>query len=260
MGLPYQVTGNDIVITKIEDLEDNGLVIIPSYIDGKRVIALGPGTFVESYAEAICLPKTLLALHDKVYGGNTPQWLYVSGEVLAVGEDTEPNVELFTTKNCVNQYGENFANLSYWQEWSAQTYVYRTATPSDVGDPNYQNTDGDIVITGIDMLREDYVYDIPAYIDGKKVVAIGESALGRTNALAIYVPDTVKCIGRGAFSYCRYRAEIYFRGDSVYAPSNPFAYDSYVILRCSATCRNGSLGYYKDLAKGYLVTWKEWNG
>lgn len=259
MGLPYQVTGNDIVITKIEDLDDNGFLIIPSYIDGKRVIALASMTFHEASPEAIYLPKTLLALHRTVLLSFRP-YLFVSGEVLAVEDSTEPWRKIITTKTCVDQHGEKFSNLSSWQEWSAQTYVYRTATSSDVGDPNYQNTDGDIVITGIDMLREDYVYDIPAYIDGKKVVAIGEWALSNTRAIAIYVPATVKCVGIGAFNYCMYRASIYFRGDSIYAASNPFDYDSYVTLRCSATCRNGDKGYYKDLAKGYNVTWKEWNG
>ena len=259
MGLDYQVTGNDIVITKIEDLDGSGFVIIPSYIDGKKVIALSTSTFLEVAPEAIYLPKTLLALHSSVLLSFRP-YLYVSGEVLAVADSTETWRKIITTKTCVNQYGEKFSNFSRWQEWSAQTYVYRAATPSDVGDSSYQNTDGDIVITGIDMLREDYVYDIPAYIDGKKVVAIGEWALSNTNAIAIYVPATVKCVGIGAFNYCMYRAEIYFRGDSVYAPSNPFDFDSYVTLRCSATCRNGDKGYYKDLAKSYNTTWKEWNG
>ena len=260
MGLPYQVTGNDIVITKIEDLDDSGWLQIPSYINGKRVIALESGTFPEGIAEVIYLPKTLLALHDDVFETDMPQYLYVAGEVLAIGENAEPNVEIFTTKNCVNQYGEKFANLSYWQEWSAQTYVYRTATPGDVGDPSYQNTAGDIVIINVGMPNEDYIYDIPAYIDGKKVVAIGEFAFSTTYAAAIYVPATVKCIGMGAFDYCVYGATIYFRGDSIYAASNPFDYDSRVTLRCSASCRNGDKGYYKDLAKGYSVTWKEWNG
>ena len=259
MGLDYQVTGNDIVITKIEDI-DNGFLIIPSYIDGKRVIALSYTTFHEAAPETIYLPKNLLALHSGVFVDFQP-YLCVSGEVLAVGDNTAPWRKIITTKTCVDQHGEKFSNLSSWQEWSAQTYVYRTATPSDVGDSSYQNTAGDIVITGVDMLNEDYIYDIPAYIDGKKVVAIGPWALGNTCAVAIYVPATVKCVGMGAFSYCMYnRASIYFRGDSIYAASNPFDYDAKVTLRCSATCRNGSLGYYKDLAKGYGVTWKEWNG
>ncbi len=259
MGLDYQVTGNDIVITRIEDIVDSSFIIIPSYINGKRVIALGSVTFAESYVEVIYLPKTLLALHSSVFADWQP-YLCVSGEVLAVEDNTESWREILTTKTCVNQHGEKFSNFSDWQEWSAQTYVYRTATPSDVGDPNYQNTDGDIVITGIDMLREDYVYDIPAYIDGKKVVAIGEWAFSNTWAAAIYVPATVKCIGIGAFNWCMYRADIYFRGDAVYAASNPFDYDSCVTLHCSASCRNGDKGYYKDLAKGYNVTWKEWKG
>ena len=259
MGLPYQVTGNDIVITKIEDLDGSGFIQIPSYIDGKRVIALAYTTFLEASPESIYLPKTLLALHSGVFVDFRP-YLYVSGEVLAVGDNRVTWREIYTTKTCVDQHGEKFSNFSGWQEWSGQTYAYRTATPSDVGDSSYQNTDGDIVITSVDMLREDYVYDIPAYIDGKKVVAIGPWAFSTTRALAIYVPATVKCVGMGAFNYCMYRADIYFRGDSIYAASNPFDYDSSITLHCSASCRNGDKGYYKDLAKGYGVTWKEWNG
>lgn len=259
MGLDYPVTGNDIVITRIE-LNDHGWLQIPSYIEGKRVIALDTATFAEGITELIYLPKTLLALHDHIFKNETPQYLFVSGEVLAIGENAEPNVAILTTKTCVNQHGEKFSNLSYWQEWSAQTYSYRTALPSDVGDSSYQNTDGDIVIISVDMPNEDYIYDIPAYIDGKKVVAIGPWAFSTTYAAAIYVPATVKCVGMGAFSNCMYGADIYFRGDSIYAASSPFDIYSRITLHCSATCRNGSKGYYKDLAKGYNVTWKEWNG
>ena len=119
MGLDYQVTANDIVITRIE-LEDSGYLQIPAYIHGKRVVALGYWTFAEGDPRELELPETLLALHSGVFS-DVPMlspWVYVKGEVLAVGDETEPWREIYTSKTCVNQYGEKFSNYSRWVEWN----------------------------------------------------------------------------------------------------------------------------------------------
>lgn len=119
LGLSYQVTANDIVITRIE-LEDSGYLQIPSYIEGKRVIALSSAIFIEGDPRELELPETLLALHSGVFS-DVPMlspWVYVKGEVLAVGDETEPWREIYTSKTCVNQYGEKFSNYSRWVEWN----------------------------------------------------------------------------------------------------------------------------------------------
>ncbi len=119
LGLSYQVTANDIVITRIE-LEDSGYLQIPAYIHGKRVVALGYWTFAEGDPRELELPETLLALHSGVFS-DVPMLsprVYVKGEVLAVGDETEPWREIYTSKTCVNQYGEKFSNYSRWVEWN----------------------------------------------------------------------------------------------------------------------------------------------
>lgn len=119
LGLDYQVTANDIVVTTIE-LWEGGYLQIPPYIEGKRVIALDSVTFPEGGPEHLELPETLLAIHrgvfiEPVYG---PPRVYVNGEVLAVGDETETWREIYTSKTCVNQYGEKFSNYSRWVEWN----------------------------------------------------------------------------------------------------------------------------------------------
>lgn len=119
LGLGYQVTANDIVVTKIE-LWEGGYLQIPSYIEGKRVIALSSAIFPEDAPEHLELPETLLALHSGVFierPMSSPR-VYVKGEVLAVGDETEPWREIYTSKTCVNQYGEKFSNYSRWVEWN----------------------------------------------------------------------------------------------------------------------------------------------
>lgn len=119
LGLDYQVTANDIVVTKIE-LWEGGYLQIPSYIEGKRVIALSSAIFAEGAPEQLEIPETLFALHSDVFIERpmvSPR-VYVKGEVLAVGDETEPWREIYTSKTCVNQYGEKFSNYSRWQEWN----------------------------------------------------------------------------------------------------------------------------------------------
>ena len=119
MGLDYQVTTNDIVITRIE-LAEGGYLEIPAYIEGKRVIALGYWTFAEGDPTELELPPTLLALHSGAFC-DPPMlspWVYVTGEVLAVEDETEPWRGVYSSKTCVNQRGEKFSSYSRWKEWN----------------------------------------------------------------------------------------------------------------------------------------------
>ena len=136
-------------------------------------------------------------------------------------------------------------------------YTYRAARAGDDFNANYQNAGNDIVITGIAQVSDDGVYDIPAYIDGKKVIAICSLAFNGSGATTIYVPDTVKTIWNYAFSGCGL-TELYFRGQAVYMEHSTFT--GSVTIHCSATCSDRNFRYYESSAASYGATWAEWNG
>jgi hypothetical protein len=136
-------------------------------------------------------------------------------------------------------------------------YTYRAAQAGDDFSANYQNAGNDIVITGITQTAVDGVYDIPSYIDGKKVIAIVANAFSGSNAKVVYVPDTVKTIWNNAFAGSAL-TDIYFRGNAIYTEGKAFS--SRVIIHCSASCTNRDFRYYKNCAADYGATWVEWNG
>ena len=136
-------------------------------------------------------------------------------------------------------------------------YTYRAARAGDDFSASYQNTGNDIVITGIAQPSADGVYDIPAYIDGKKVIAIVANAFSGSDAKVVYIPETVKTIWNDAFAGCDL-TDIYFRGNAVYTESKAFS--SGVTIHCSATCSDRNFRYYKNSAANYGATWVEWNG
>lgn len=137
------------------------------------------------------------------------------------------------------------------------TYSYRTARAGDEFNANYVNSGNDIVITGITQQAEGGIYDIPAYIDGKKVIAIVANAFTGSNARVVYVPATVKNIWNYAFAGCAL-TDIYFRGNGIYVEGNAFG--SALTIHCASTCSDRDLRYYKNCADRYGATWEEWNG
>ena len=136
-------------------------------------------------------------------------------------------------------------------------YTYRTARAGDDFSAQYQNAGNDIVITGISKQSANGVYDIPAYIDGKKVIAIVANAFSGSNAKTVYVPTTVKNIWNYAFAGCGL-TDIYFRGNSLYAEGS--AFPTGITIHCSASCSDRNFRYYKNSAVNYDATWAEWNG
>lgn len=136
-------------------------------------------------------------------------------------------------------------------------YAYRLARTGDDYNAQYANSGSDIVITGISQQSSDGIYDIPAYIDGKKVIAIVANAFSGSNAQVVYVPATAKSIWNHAFAGCGL-TDIYFRGNSIYAEGR--AFPTGITIHCSASCSNRNFRYYKDCAVGYGATWEEWNG
>ena len=136
-------------------------------------------------------------------------------------------------------------------------YTYRAARAGDDFNAQYQNTGNDIVITGISQPSVDGTYDIPSYIDGKKVIAIVANAFSGSNAKTVYVPTTVKNIWNHAFAGCGL-TDIYFRGNSLYAEGS--AFPTGITIHCSASCSDRNFRYYKNSAVNYGATWAEWNG
>ena len=136
-------------------------------------------------------------------------------------------------------------------------YTYRTAREGDDYNAQYANSGSDIVITGISRQSSDGIYDIPAYIDGKKVIAIVANAFSGSNAKKVYLPATVKTVWNHAFAGCPL-TDIYFRGSAIYAESKAFSGN--LTIHCSASCSDRNYRYYKDCAVNYGATWEEWNG
>lgn len=140
---------------------------------------------------------------------------------------------------------------------NAVVYAYRLARTGDEYNAHYQNSGNDIVITGISQQSSDGIYDIPSYIDGKKVIALVANAFSGSNVKIVYVPATVKSILNYAFAGCSL-TDIYFRGSAIYTENKAFS--SGVTIHCSATCSDRNFRYYKDCAVDYDATWEEWNG
>jgi len=138
-------------------------------------------------------------------------------------------------------------------------YSYRAAQAGDEYNAQYVNTGNDIVITGITQQSPDGTYDIPSYIDGKKVIAIVANAFHDSNAKAVYIPSTLRAIWNYAFNGCAL-TDIYF-AHNIYIEGNAFGDTTgELTIHCPANCQDRNFRYYKNSAANYGATWEEWNG
>ena len=64
------------------------------------------------------------------------------------------------------------------------------------------NEDGTLTVVGVGSCTDEYVF-IPAYLSGKKVVAIGDSAFENTAIKYIGIAPTIETIGNRAFAGCK---------------------------------------------------------
>lgn len=140
---------------------------------------------------------------------------------------------------------------------SQSAFVYRTAQRADVYSATYNNSSGDIVITGISTLSPNGVYHIPAYIDGHRVIAIVGNAFSGSNVRSVYVPETVNNICKFAFYGCAL-TDIYFSGNSIHLEE--YALPEGVTIHCSATCHDTVYHTFKNYAESWGYHWEEWNG
>ena len=136
-------------------------------------------------------------------------------------------------------------------------FTYRIAQRADVYSATYQNSGGDIVITGISTLSPSGVYHIPAYIDGHRVIVIVGNAFSGSNVRTVYWPETVNNICKFAFYGCDL-TDIYFSGKSIHLEE--YALPEGVTIHCSATCHDTVYHTFKNYAESWGYHWEEWNG
>ena len=129
----------------------------------------------------------------------------------------------------------------------------------------YQIKDGGVIISGYDKKLSDELI-IPATIEGKPVISIGEDAFSFCRSLtsitipdgvtsigwmafyncasltSITIPDNVTSIGRSAFQGCGSLTAVTFLGDAPKAGREVFKYATSTI-------------YHKPEAKGWGETW-----
>lgn len=144
-------------------------------------------------------------------------------------------------------------------------FEYRTMGGGDYFD--YTSSD-DLVIIGLKNATPDGVYNVPAFIDGKRVVGIMAAAFSGSNAKKIILGENITRVNQYAFSGCYDIEEVYIKSDALYLSRSAFTEASsrhcQLTIYCSTTCMvDDSLygeRYLKDLVRVYSAEWKEWNG
>lgn len=148
---------------------------------------------------------------------------------------------------------------------SEVVYTYREAQYGDIGIANYTNDGNDIVITGVATPSPDGAYDVPSYIDGKRVLAIMPNAFRGTDAKKVVVGDTVRFIWDGALSDCVNLTDVYFTGSKLDVDAKAFPdvdqRTGTLTIHCSAACCNSNMLSYKNAAEyWYDAAYEEWDG
>ena len=145
-------------------------------------------------------------------------------------------------------------------------YEYRQAGAGDqlsAWDP-----ETDIVITGVKLIDDDGVYEIPATINGKRVVAIRPLAFSGTDARKVTLGKNLIYVAQNAFSGCYNIEKLYIRAEYLFLSRSAFipasSRNCTLKIYCSAQCTvdDDLYGdcYLKDMVRVYGGEFCEWNG
>lgn len=147
-------------------------------------------------------------------------------------------------------------------------YEYRAARAGDQLTDGTWDPETDIVITGVKKIAADGVYEIPAYIDGKRVVSIRPLAFSDTDARTVTLGKNIIYVAQNAFSGCYNIGALYIRSEHLYLSRSAFipasSRNCTLKIYCSARCTvkdalNGEC-YLKDIVRAYGGEYREWNG
>ena len=122
----YENSGNDIVITGVENQIAGGIYRIPSEIDGKRVIAVMANAFTGSNAKVIYLPSTVKTVWNYAFAGCSVTDVYFTHNVHIESFAFPTNEEtmiIHCPRNChdLNYWYFSTNADSYgavWEEWN----------------------------------------------------------------------------------------------------------------------------------------------
>ena len=147
-------------------------------------------------------------------------------------------------------------------------YAYREARSGDQLPPGSWDPATDIVITGVNITASNGVYEIPSYIDGKRVVAIRPYAFSDTDARQVTLGANIIYVSQGAFSGCYNIEALYVRPNALFLSRSAFIPASgrncTLNIYCSARCTVDDDLYgdckLKDIVRVYGGVYHEWNG
>lgn len=159
----------------------------------------------------------------------------------------------------------NAEDPAYEPPQSAVEYTYRAAQTGDAYSAHYINNGNDIVITGVQTPSPNGRYEVPSYIDGKRVIAIMPNAFYGTNVKEVVIGDTIKVIWQSAFLGCTNLTDIYLCGSKIDIDTTAFPPSDQrmgtLTFHSSSGCHNSNMLSYPSAADyWYGAAWEEWDG
>lgn len=147
-------------------------------------------------------------------------------------------------------------------------FEYREVGPNDYFDPDSYIPGSDIVITGVKNPTSDGVYEVPSYLDGKRIVGITSLAFTGTDARKVILGETIIRINQNAFSGCYNIESLYIKSDRLFLSRSALVdavhRNCALTIYCSSTCMvdDDLYGecYLKDIARTLGAVWEEWDG
>lgn len=130
----YVNDGNDIVITGVVSLSPTGEYTIPSYIDGKRVVAIMPYAFRATNVTKVVLGSTIRVIGEYAFFACYDLAdIYFAGEYLDAQSNSFPTpaerngtLTIHCSATCKNAYSQLYKNMGslilkiVWAEWNGE--------------------------------------------------------------------------------------------------------------------------------------------
>ena len=197
-------TGETLIITGYN--ADGGTdVVIPSNINGKKVVEIASNAFEDNQLTSVTIPNSVTSIGDSAFSSNQLTSVTIPSSVTSIGDSAFSSNQLtsVTIPSSVTYMGASAFNSNQLSDKDA--FIYKRNSDGSIDNTTIVSYGGKnrhpIIPNTVKIIGDYAFYDnqLQTVTIPNSVTSIGNIAFGENQLTSITIPDSVTSIGWSAF-------------------------------------------------------------